>query len=343
MKAMTMPTKRHPRPDPLSIPGLTIRGLRGDADFEMMANVANASWSADSVVYGTTREDLSLEYTPAPNFYPAKDCMIADVDGRMIGFCSVVWRRNLKNERLYIHTAHLLPEWRSTGLRTMMLHMNEHRSREIAKDQPKDATCLLETWANTSDENHWRTIIEQEGYVPSWHLLEMERPDLEDIPDFSLPPAVEVKRVRPDQYATVWHAAREAMKNDRSFTEERWSDEEMKLFSRKPIWTPDLWQIAWKGDEIVGGVFVLIDAEENRQFKRRRGYTGLVFVSRPWRHQGVARALIARGLKVLKNEGMEQASLDVDADNLSGALRLYRSLGYEPVKQFGFYHKPLEE
>lgn len=315
--------------------------MRGDTDFETMAKVANASWSADNVVYGTTPEDLSLEYIPAPNFDPAKDCMIADVDGRIVGFCSVFWFRNLKNERLYKHSAHLLPEWRSTGLRTMMLRMNECRSMEIAKDQPKDARHLLETWANTSDENHWRTVIGQEGYELSWHLLEMERPNLQDIPDFSLPPGVEVKQVRPDQYTTVWHAAREVLKDDRSFTEERWRDEEMELFSKTPIWTPHLWQIAWKGDEVVGGVIVFIDEEENRQFKRKRGYTGLIFVSRPWRHQGVARTLIARGLKVLKDEGMEQASLDVDADNLSGALRLYKGLGYEPVKQFGFFHKPL--
>ncbi|MFH1579023.1 MAG: GNAT family N-acetyltransferase [Thermoplasmatota archaeon] len=309
----------------------------------MMAKIANASWLADKMVYGTAPEDISQDYAPASNFDPAKDCFIADVNGLMVGFSSVFWYRNVKNERLYKHSANLLPEWRSTGLRRVMLRMNERRSMEMAKNHPRDERCLLETWANTSDENHWRTIIEHEGYELSWHLLEMERPNLEDIPELPLPPGVEVKQVRPDQYATVWHAAREAMKDDRSFTEERWSDEEMERFTKAPTWTPHLWQIAWKGDEVVGGVIVFIDEGENIQFKRKRGYTEGIFVSRPWRHQGVARALIARGLKVLRDQGMEQASLDVDADNLSGALRLYGSLGYEPVKQFGFYRKPMDE
>jgi len=33
--------------------------------------------------------------------------------------------------------------------------------------------------------------------------------------------------------------------------------------------------------------------------------------------------------------------MDVDAHNPSGALRVYQSLGFEMVKSFTFYQKPL--
>jgi ribosomal protein S18 acetylase RimI-like enzyme len=55
----------------------------------------------------------------------------------------------------------------------------------------------------------------------------------------------------------------------------------------------------------------------------------------------VARALIARSFRVLKELGMTEAALGVDAQNPNGALRLYKSMGFEPVKEHTTYRKPL--
>ncbi len=334
--------KPPPGYETVHIPGLTFRIMRGESDHEEMAKVANASWAADKVVYMVNAEDISFDYGPTDNFDPANDCILAEVDGRLIGFCSVVRQQDLKNQTLFVHSAHLLPEWRSTNLRRIMLQMNESRGVEIAKSRSGDTSRFLETWANVSDENDWRAIVELEGYEHYRSILEMERPDLENIPEFSLPTGVEVREVRPDQYAIVWSAMREAMMEDTNYTDDKWSDEAMERDTKTPIWTPRLWQIAWNGGEVVGGVFAFIDKEENEKFSMKRGYTEMIFVSPPWRHQGVARALIARGLKALKGEGMERAVLDVHTDNPSGAMKLYQSLGYETVKQFGYYRKPIE-
>jgi ribosomal protein S18 acetylase RimI-like enzyme len=84
-----------------------------------------------------------------------------------------------------------------------------------------------------------------------------------------------------------------------------------------------------------------IDAEQNAKFNRKRGYTENIAVRRPYRKQGLASALIARSLKMLKELGMEEAALGVDAENLSGALRLYENLGFRTVKRSTDYRKPL--
>ena len=39
--------------------------------------------------------------------------------------------------------------------------------------------------------------------------------------------------------------------------------------------------------------------------------------------------------------GMTEAALGVDAENLSGALHLYRKMGFEEVKRGMTFHKPL--
>jgi GNAT superfamily N-acetyltransferase len=337
MKPSVQPSEKIPE----QIPALKFRRIRGESDYETMAQVANASWEADKVVDMANAEDISFDYGPSNNFDPANDCMLAEVDGRLIGLCSVVSRRDPKRQMRFIHSVHLLPEWRSTDLRRTMLRMNEDRGRAIARSQPNGVSGYLETRAVISEENDWRTIVEHEGYEHYRSILEMLRKDLEDIPKFSLPKGVEVREVGQDQYATVWNAMREAMKDDSGYTEEQYNDDVRDYYATTCFWNPQLWQIAWKGDDVVGGVFAFIDDEENSKFSLKRGYTELVFVSRPWRHRGIARALISRGLKALKREGMEQATLDVHTDNPSDALKLYRSLGYEPVKQFGYYRKPL--
>jgi ribosomal protein S18 acetylase RimI-like enzyme len=53
-----------------------------------------------------------------------------------------------------------------------------------------------------------------------------------------------------------------------------------------------------------------------------------VFTRRPWRRRGLATALIARSLVVLRERGMTSAALGVDAANASGALGLYEGLGF---------------
>jgi ribosomal protein S18 acetylase RimI-like enzyme len=85
-----------------------------------------------------------------------------------------------------------------------------------------------------------------------------------------------------------------------------------------------------------------IDAAENLAFQRKRGYTENIAVRRAWRRRGIARALIATSLRILKERGMEEAALGVDTQNPSGALQLYESLGYRIVKQYLTYRKKMK-
>jgi GNAT superfamily N-acetyltransferase len=322
------------------VPDLRFRRYRGTEDISAMVRIANRSWKADGVVWSISEEDLTSDLLNPVNMDPELDLVLAEVSGELVGYGSVYWRRKSKVLRLYSQSVSLLPEWRGKGIRRALLRHNEKRIRQIARKHGHSDRKFIETWAN-EEPNDWKTLIEGEGYEPSWHLFELVRNDLNNIPDFRLPKHLEIRPVEPRHEPMLWEAAKEAMADERSFSEDSWNDENYEKVRSLPEYSPQLAQVAWDGDEIAGGVHVYIREEENKELNRKRGYTETIFVRRPWRRMGVARALIASSLRVLRDLGMEEAALDVDTDNPSGALRLYESLGYRLFKQFVFYRKPL--
>ena len=72
---------------------------------------------------------------------------------------------------------------------------------------------------------------------------------------------------------------------------------------------------------------------------REEGWVYVLCVRRPYRKQGLGQALLLVGMDILQQEGIEWAMLGVDTENLTGALRLYESVGFRPTKKFAAFHK----
>jgi mycothiol synthase len=321
--------------------GLTFRHFEGDQDLPIIVEVSNRSMDADGDAFVFTMSDVQFEYGTPINFSPSEDVMIVEIDGKPVGVSSVRWKQRPDGIRLYEHHAHLVPEARLPGLRRSMFLWGEQRLREISAGHDTPDRKMFEIWTK-AEMNDWRKLVVANGYKDDWHLFEMRRPNLENIPDHKLPPGIEIRPVTKENFRVVFEGAREAFKDERSYTEERWGEESYRRTLDNPKLRLDLWQVAWAGEQVVGGVMVIISEEENAAFNRKRGWTEAVFVRRPWRKKGVASALLASSLRVLKELGMEEAALGVDTDNPSGALRIYKRLGYVEDYEFVFSRKPLE-
>lgn len=324
-----------------SIKGLSFRHYEGDQDLPIVVDIPNRSMAADVDAFAITMNDARSEYGTPINFDPSEDVMIVEIEGLPVGVSSVRWKQTLEGLRLYEHHAHLVPEARLPGLRQSMFLWGEQRLREIAAGHDTPDRKELEVWVK-AEMNDWRKLVVANGYKDAWHLFEMSRPNLDNIPDYRLPAGIELKPVTRDNFRAVFAGAREAFMDERSYTEERWGEEAYQRTLANPKLRLDLWQVAWEGEQVVGGVAVIISEEENAAMNRKRGWTEAVFVRRPWRKRGIARALLSSSLRVLKEVGMEEAALGVDTDNPSGALRIYKQMEYVEDFEFVFARKPLE-
>jgi GNAT superfamily N-acetyltransferase len=326
-------------PDAPQIRGIATRGFVLERDCPGMAAVAMAMKPVDGLEYVPDAEELRKDFAlEAKKRDLARDILIVEVDGKMVGNSYVSCDMAPSGEMLFQLDANLVPELRPTGLRRSMLFWAESRAREMAASQPLEVKKLLHVFADHG-EAHWRDLLESNGYSVYRHGFKMVRPTLDDIPDLPLPEGIDVRKAEPAHYEKIRAAWNEACKDMRG--QLPIDDPEFKGWSEFPTFDPTLWQIAWHGDQVVGTVFGMINAKENEANGRKRGMTELISVARPWRGKGIAKALMARCMRELKARGMTEAGLGVDAENPSGALKLYEKMGFIVVKKATFYRKPM--
>ena len=181
-------------------------------------------------------------------------------------------------------------------------------------------------------------LLERAGYVAFRRFASMERPDLEDIPEVALPDGLELRPVARDRPALrrVFDADVEAFRDHFGWSEG--SDERFAEFVEDPDVDPALWLIAFDGDEVAGGILNGIHVSPDGV---RSGWLDSIFTRRPWRRRGLARALIARSLVLLRERGLAAASLGVDLSNPNQALALYESCGFRAVSSATSWRRTL--
>ena len=167
--------------------------------------------------------------------------------------------------------------------------------------------------------------------------FQMVRDLSEPIADAALPDGLEIRPVDPADHRRIWDADTEAFR-DHWNTGERTESDYESWFATPELDT-GLWRVAWDGDEVAGSVMSFIWASENEALGLSRGWLEHVSVRRPWRNRGLASALIADSLRALREAGLAEAALGVDAENLSGALRVYEALGFRRSRTGVSYRK----
>jgi ribosomal protein S18 acetylase RimI-like enzyme len=187
----------------------------------------------------------------------------------------------------------------------------------------------------------WISVLEGESYHAVRHFHNMLH-RLDVIPEQEMPEGLQVRPVQTEHYRSIWEAQKEVNQELFEYVGENWTEEKYQSWRANPSLTPQLWQVAWEGDQVAGMVLTRIDEVENRDLKRTRGYTEHVYVRRPWRQHGLAKALVVRSLRVLKERGMEEAELGVDSENESGAFGFYQRLGYETFSTDIWFRKPMD-
>jgi mycothiol synthase len=207
--------------------------------------------------------------------------------------------------------ASVAPEFAGRGLGTGLIRLAEERARDLggahlhlgSLARNAAATRLFEGLGYGIVRHHYRMVIalEEPPPAPEW-------------PPGIVPAPFDLADARP-----VHAALQEALSDDWSHTPTSYEDwRRMRLES--PDFDPRLWTVAWDGDQVAGVI---------RGDPRRwgGGWIGVLGVRRPWRRRGLGLALLRRAFGEFFDRGERRVGLGVDAQNPSGATRLYERAG----------------
>ncbi len=313
------------------------RGIQDDHDYEGLAELGMAGSRADGSPYMPSATNLREEFEGSDGFDRFADLIIGEMEGRIVAAAGVE-RADRAGMAVFELWGNVHPDVRRRGIGRGLLEANLRRAAERAADEPSERVVEARAYVDEGAIGH-RAIVEARGFEPIRWYFTMHRPNLDDIPDAPLPAGLELRPLMPDHQRLVWEADVEAFRDHWQAREP--SDTDRASLFAKTEFDPALWVVAWDGDEVAGVVAPWIWREENAALGVARGWLERISVRRPWRGRGLGRALTAEGLRRIRDAGMTDAMLGVDADNPTGALRLYESLGFVPTQRTTAYRLPM--
>jgi len=283
-------------------------------------------------------EEIAAVFAHLRNCDPYRDMLFAQVSEETIAFSRAWWVEESATSRIYIPLGFVHPAWRRKGLGAAMLRYNENHLRDIARDHAAPEK-IFRAWA-TDQEYGAHALFAQAGYAPVRHYIMMTRAIDTPLPDAPMPEGLDVRPVQKDHIRAIWDAKEAARRDHWDYRPT--TEQDYHRWTTSRVFTPELWKVAWDGDQVAGMVLNRLDKEQNEKYQRKRGYTQDVFVQRPWRRRGLARALLVQSIQMFRQIGMDETALGVDTQNPHGALELYGSVGYRAIKRHTFFNKPME-
>ena len=318
--------------------GLTLRAYDPAADLAPVSAMLCRVSRHDGNDWMATEAILASEWEATPRFDPARDIIVAEVDGAIVGTAAASWRRRGDFVGHEVSPS-VDPAWRRRGIGTALLGAIEARAAAVAEAQRREDRLEHRLAAFLDVVEGAEAFARATGYAQHTCGFVMRRPLSAPIEPRPLPDGLEVRQVEPDQHRAIWDADTEAFR-DHAEPAVRDEDDFRHWFSQPDLDT-SLWRVAWADDEVAGSVMTTIWKEENKLLGVRRGWFEHVSVRRPWRGQGLASALIADSLVMLRELGIDDAMLGVHAENPTGAVGVYKRAGFRVHKHWALWRKAI--
>ncbi len=322
------------------IADLTFRTIRGADDAPALHAVRLGCMAHDRVDHLSTSErvptgeHLRMSLSQALAAGRRDWWLVAEISGQVVGYSLIECWPEGDGTWVYLSLGWVLPQWRSRGIGTAMLHWAEDTIRRLAAAQHPGAK--IEFAANASGtELEATALLLHEGYHVGYTVLEMGLDSSTSVAVAALPVGLEVRPATPDHYVLIAESVREAYQHE--YDAGRYNDEfnfdvnaytaELSASRNDPL----LWQVAWDGNLVVGQVLSRIENGGAEVFE--------VSVRPAWRRRGLARGLLSRSLYTLRARGVDVIRLHTNADFPTRAIDLYRSVGFRVLKEFPRYRK----
>ena len=271
-----------------------------------------------------------------PTFKPKRDMRIVrDAGGEIVAVATV------DNRAPHISThseGHVALSRLGEGIGSHLLSWALAEARGRIDQAPEGARVYLGTEADPRWEPSV-SLLTDAGFAPMRYFLEMRIDFAGEPPEPEIPDGIRLESFDPKDLEPVFDATTEAFRDHFGHVD-RPRDEDLEWFRRfvrMPSVDQKFTYVAWDGDEIAGANICLTDYEGDDAV----GYVASLSVRRPWRGRGLAKAMLRACFSDFARHGKTAATLHVDAENITGATRLYEAVGMRETHRMGWYELEL--
>ncbi len=286
--------------------------------------------ASDEAIWGAsdwTESDLREDWE---RIDLAHDVWLVELDGRLAGVAQLLDRKGAR----FIGDAYVHPELTGRGVGACVLDLLETRARALEAEWPGGERVVLQA-ANLVGDDRAPELFRTRGftYARSFFRMVVHIGAPHPAPDW--PDGVELRPFDVERDGRAVHAAVEE-----SFVRE-WGHvaQPYEVWRERayvvPRIDPSLVPVVWDGDEV---------AAVSLNYPKRNGdwgWIGTLGVREGWRRRGLGLALLRESFRRFRETGETVVALGVDADNPTGATRLYERAGMRVLWQADVWEKEL--
>ena len=289
---------------------------------------------------GMTENAIDTEWN-SPRFNPKTDIrLVFNPTGRLVGYIEV-WTTSDPPAHPWIW-GRVHPDYHGRGIGYYLMNWAEERAKQAIERCPEGVRVAYRTGTVTAIDPP-KSLFKAFGMNLIRHGFRMKI-DFEEIPPEPVwPEEITVRSVTDPSVdiETITRVDVESFRDHFGFIEQPFEDElawfRNWLDNDESLADPSLWFLAMDNGQAVGLALCAVHDFEDRQF----GHVSSLGVLRLHRKQGIGLALLHHAFGEYYRRGYKGVSLGVDAENLTGALRLYKKAGMHVHRQFDLYEKEL--
>ncbi len=292
---------------------------------EEAAKIADFANRVSDELFGERDETEATvrKWLTVPELDPEKDIQIAvDEAGSLVGYADLEAHPEPK---FWLDARVPLSE--DDAVRDALIGWGEDRARQ------RHADALVRAFTYDRDTAQ-KGVLERRGYDLIRHSYRM-RIDFEgEPPPPEWPAGVTVRSATEADIETAYEAYSETFEDTWEFGHDPF--DEWRHWMVEDDLDLSLWFLAEGNGEMAGVALCRPwEAEEGL------GWVRVLGVRRPWRRQGLGRALLLHVFNEFHRRGFHGVGLGVDAESLTGAHRLYENAGMRVYRRSDIYEKSL--
>lgn len=247
-----------------------------------------------------------LQYWESPDVDFQRDVLVAEGSGgALVGYADL----GVQKENVWLDVRGLEPE----ALRALL---DAIEARAVEK---KPGAGLM---GYTSEPDQVvRDLYEQAGYRVVRHGYRMEISLEGGAPEPQWPEGFTVRAMRPGEEERVYEAHMTSFADTWMFSPEPF-DVWSHWFLKDTAFDPSLWFLAEAADELAG-----ISITRESESEPGLAWARILGVVPKFRQRGLAQALLRQTFGECASRGLQRVGLGVDAENPTGAVRVYERAG----------------